>query len=171
MNKPQITTIYGVYSTDDRGYIHGKALAYYPIKAAAEAFKGDRYNFNVYQAESLRFEDTLYLLEKELSKTAKIVGKIPAFVPAVIYQNYKTNSYHADISDYYCDGADFLAELKVNENLTLYKKVMICDTEGNFYLLRQIEPITVEKLAMSRELAVAHALSKLTDEEKKLLGI
>mgnify|MGYP001571600541 FL=1 len=96
---------------------------------------------------------------------------MPAFVPVIVYQDYLTNNYHADISDYYCDGFDLLTKLKLHEHRAIYKKIMICDTEGNFYLLKQTGPITVEKLVMSRELAVSHALSKLTDEEKKLLGI
>lgn len=169
--KPQITKIYGLYNQDGSGYNSGKAIAFYPIKAAAEAAKGDNYYLNVYEAESLRFEDTLYLYKKTLDKKT-IRGSIKAFVPTLIYQDYKYNSYHSiDESVYYTDKNDLLELIADGKQHVIYAYWAICDTDDNYFLLIQPEPITVEKLAMSRELAINHALSKLTDEEKKLLGL
>jgi hypothetical protein len=48
---------------------------------------------------------------------------------------------------------------------------LIKDGEDNYYLLSKQEPITINKFIMSHQLAVAHAKSKLTEEEQKLLGL
>lgn len=53
----------------------------------------------------------------------------------------------------------------------IYAYWTICDPDDNYYLLNSPELITVEKLVMSCGLAVKPTISKLSDEEKKLLGL
>lgn len=171
MNNPQITAIYGLYNQDGSGYNSGKAIAFYPIKAAAEAAQNGNYYLNVCKAESLRFEDTLYLYKKTLDRKS-IKGCVKAFIPTLVYQDYSYNSYYSrDESVYYTDKDSLIELLNDGKQHVIYALWLICDTDDNYHLLVQPEPITVEKIVMSRELAINHALSKLTDEEKKLLGL
>ncbi len=169
MNKPQITTVFGIYNSDDRGYNYGKPLAYYPIKAAAEAAQTHGGYQNVCPVECLRLEDTLYAHSKILDKS-KIKGKLSAFVPTLVYMDYIYQDSF-DKSLYYVSHQDLLELLRDGKSHNIRAQWVICDLSENYHLLLYPEPITVEKIVMSRELAVAHALSKLTDEEKKLLGL
>ena len=46
--KAEQIKIYGAFPTDDRGYAKDKAYAYFPIKAAAEAYLESNFKGNYY---------------------------------------------------------------------------------------------------------------------------
>ena len=170
--KAETQTVYGVYSTD--GYTTSKnALAYYPIHAAAagspEAKQLRGYS-HIGREEIIKFDELIYIFEQRISKQ-KIVGDtFPAYSPVDCYQDYSYEN-GCDKTIYYVGLACLGKALDDGRPANIRKKAIIADGEGNYFLLKQKEPITVNKFLMSHELAVAHAKSKLTEEEKKLLGL
>ncbi len=162
---------WGSYSTDGEGYAED-AFAYFSFSAAAEADLAKR-NLGGYgvvrHVNCIRLEDTIYLLEGSEKSIEKITGKFPKFTPIDLYQDYLyQNSW--DKTTYYSTEKDLLSLLSDNKHHQIKKIVGLCD-DKYLYILSQKEPIEITKFAKSRELAVAHALSKLTKEEKGLLGL
>jgi hypothetical protein len=163
--KSQIVEYYGVYNTDDRGYNVGRPVSIWPIKAAAVA--KDCYQ-NVYAVNILKIEDCNYIVEKEINKDS-VFGKIKSFIPTPAYYDYiYENGF--DKSKYYY-GDKLILELFSDGKYHNVKKVYLISDGEKIYLLTFPDEVTVEKLIMSRELAINHALGKLTDEEKGLLGL
>ena len=169
--KSQIVEYYGVYNTDDRGYNSGPPISIWPIKAAAEARVGGRtpsYYQNVYTVNILKIEDCNYIVKKEISKD-RILGKIKSFIPTPgYYEHIYENGF--DKSKYYY-GDKLVLELLSDSKYHNLKKIYLISDGEKTYELEFPDEVTVEKLIMSRELAINHALSKLTDEEKGLLGL
>lgn len=166
--KSFITEAFAVYDTDDRGYSQGKPLSYWPIRAAAEASKTDHYK-TVYPVKILNLNEEKYHLKYEKDISKSLVDKIKSFVPTQIFQNYiYENGF--DGSVYFSNLTRFIDKQPMNKQFNFLKVSVISDGEKVF-LLEYPEQITIQKLTMSRELAVNHALSKLTDEEKTLLGL
>jgi len=169
--KAEKQTIYAVHSTD--GYTASKdALAYYPIRAAAAGspeaanLRGYSYISNI---EVIKFDELIYVFSKEVSKKS-VLGNCPAYTVVDCYQDYSyVNGF--DKTQYYIGDEELLKILNDGANHSLRKMFLIKDGEDNFYLLSKKEPITINKFIMSHQLAVAHAKSKLTEEEQKLLGL
>ena len=92
-----------------------------------------------------------------------------SFVPCVCYyEHIYENSW--DKSLYHSDEKAILELLHDGKTHNIRSIIMFYDGE-KYFLLKSDIPVTVEKVTMSRELAINHALSKLTDEEKGLLGL
>jgi hypothetical protein len=163
--KSQIVEYYGVYNTDDRGYNIGPPVSIWPIKAAAVA--KDCYQ-NVYAVNILKIEDCNYIVKKEIHKDS-LLGKVKSFIPTPgYYEHIYENGF--DKSKYYYGDKLILEVLSDQKSHSLRKIYLISDGEKT-YELEFPDEVKVEKLIMSRELAINHALSKLTDEEKGLLGL
>lgn len=165
--KSQIVEYYGVYNTDDRGYNIGPPVSIWPIKAAASAKVTSGYQ-NVYAVNILKIEDCNYIVKKEIHKD-NLLGKIKSFIPTPgYYEHIYENGF--DKSKYYYGDKLILELLSDGKYHNLRKIYLISDGEKT-YELEFPDEVKVEKLIMSRELAINHAMSKLTDEEKGLLGL
>lgn len=169
--KPQKIKIFGLFATDGSGY-NTKAVGYWPIAAAAEAAKGNNYYLNVSSVDAIRLDDVIYLLEKEVSKES-IVESFPSLTPILGYENYDYQDHRfPQDQTQYCASLEKADEWLIDGKHHSIKKVwLFSDTEGGYYILKSEKSIKLEPFTMSRDLAVKHALSKLTEEEKKLLGI
>ena len=169
--KAETQRIYAVHSTD--GYTTSKnALAYYPIRAAAEGspeaanLRGYSHICNV---DVIKFDELIYVFSKEINKQS-VLGNCPAYTVVACYQDSSyVNGF--DKTRYYIGNEEVLKILNDGGNHSLRKMFLIKDGEDNYYLLSKQEPITINKFIMSHQLAVAHAKSKLTEEEQKLLGL
>jgi len=169
--KATIKEAYAVYSTDDRGYNMGDPLALYPFCAAAEGsaeYKKLNGYSHIVKIELLNFEDVNYLLEKEINKN-KVSGSLPIALPK---QGYKHYSYHDgwDKSFYFADEDSLLNYIKKEKTANISSVILFRDIE-NFYLLKSEKTFIVNSFVMSRELAIQNAMNKLTEEERKLLGL
>ena len=161
------------YPTDGEGYKHGAAFAYFPFKAAAEADLEAR-NLRGYgctrSVNCIRLEDTIYVLSGSEQPIEKLVGKCSKYVPLEFYEDYcYINTYEDETKYYFSD--DLALKLLRDKNRHSLKKILGLTDDKYLYILESDVPITIAKFAMSRELAVAHARSKLTEEEKGLLGL
>lgn len=164
--KSHIVECFGVYNSDGQGYNSGPPISIWPIKAAAEAGGTGGYYQNVYAVKILKIEDLNYIVEKEISN---ITGKIPAYIPSVIFIDHVYENGF-DSSKYYFSEADLLNLFKDGKYHNIKQLNCIFDGEKHF-ILTYPTPFKIEKIVLSRELAVKHALSKLTQEEKDLLGL
>jgi hypothetical protein len=166
-------TLFAACATDDKGYAKNH-LAYFPISAAAAAYLANEHpNLGYYSAVSkltgLRIGDDIFLMEKELNKnSAKCV--IPLLKPTFAYEDYVYENGW-DKSTYYTTWDDISAVLQEPGKRMSIRQVILFRTDEEIFLLSKMEPVKMESFTMSRELGVAHALSKLTPEEKKLLGL
>ena len=173
--KAEKIKIWGVCPSDGSGYGLGveKVISWYPIKAAADGSpeniaRGGYSYVGAYDA--IRFDELLYIFEKEIPKTHVIGNLPPAYTVGEVYVDYiYSNGY--DGSQYYIGDKELLALLKDGKSHSIKKRFILRDGEDNCFILAKQEPIQLNKFIMSRELAVAHALSKLTDEEKSILGL
>ena len=169
--KAEKQQVYAVHSSD--GYTSSRdALAYYPIRAAAagspEAEKLGGY-IHIANTEVIKFDELIYVFSKEIRKD-KVLGSFPAYTVTDCYQDY-SYSNGIDSTKYYIGEKGVIDLFEDRNSHTLQKMFIIKDGEDNFYILSRKEPITINKFIMSHALAVAHAKSKLTDEEQKLLGL
>lgn len=164
--------VYIACDTDDRGYARNH-LAYFPIAAAANAFLKEKhsdlgYYSTVQTAKAIRLADTIYLFEKEIPERS-VISTIKTFEPVNGYQKYEyTDGLDKSV---YFTGLDRLGEILKDGYLKSIKSVVLFRDDSKFYLLSKKEPIKLENFFMSREIATAHALSKLSEEEQKLLGL
>ena len=161
------------YETDDNGCKYGSAFAYFPFKAAAEADLSAR-NLRGYgstrRVNCIRLEDTIYVLSEDEKPIKLLVGKCSKYVPLEFYEDYcYVNTYRDDTKYYFSD--DLVLKLLKDKKRHSLKKILGLTDDKYLYILESDVPITIAKFAMSRELAVAHARSKLTEEEKGLLGL
>lgn len=163
--KSQIVECYGVYNTDDRGYNSGPPVSIWPIKAAANAKNCYQ---NVYAVNILKIEDCNYIVKKEIHKD-NLLGKIKSFIPTPGYYEHIYENGR-DQSKYYY-GDKLILELLSDGKYHNLKKIYLISDGEKTYELEFPDEVKVEKLIMSRELAIDHALSKLTEEEKGLLGL
>lgn len=170
-------TAFAVYSTDDRGYSYSDPISIYPFKAAAEAsseYKAMKGYGGVSRVELIQFEDVCYILEKEVRKEKVINSKaVKLGVPQKCYSDYSyVNSY--DETTVYIVGDDelisYLNTKKKKESASISTKVITKD-EDSFFILASETAFTIKPFLLSRELAIANALDKLTEEERKLLGL
>jgi len=168
MTAEQIT-IYAACDTDDRGYALNH-LAYFPIQAAANAYLSTQ-NLGGYctvqTLKAIRLADVMYLFEKEVAEKA-LKNSIQSYTPVECYRDYSYSSL--DNSAYYFGIENLKLLLDDGKDHHLSKVLLLKDSK-KVYLLRKKEPIELTKFLESREMATAHALSKLTEEEKKLLGL
>lgn len=173
--KAEKLKVWGVCPSDGSGYGLGinKVISWYPIKAAAEGspeykeLKGYGY---ASEHKAIRFDELVYIFDKEISRT-HIHGTLPpAYTVGDVYVDcIYVNGF--DGSQYYVGDKEVLVLMKDGKSRHLSKKYLLRDGEDNCFILLKKEPIEIKKFIMSRELAVAHALSKLTDEEKSILGL
>lgn len=165
--KSQIVEYYGLYNGDDRGYNIGPPISIWPIKAAAES-KRQNYYQNVYLVKILKIEDSNYIFKKVVDKKS-FSGAMKTFsVVSGYYEHIYENG--RDNSRYYCGNKYILELLKDGKYHNLRRVFLISDGE-NIYEIEFPDEVKIEKLVPSRELAISHALSKLTEEEKGLLGL
>lgn len=169
--KAIIKTAFAIYSADDRGYSYGEPLAVYPFKAAAEASEENKilqgYSY-IGRIELLQFEDTSYVLEKRIQKDA-VIGNVRLGIPEKAYQDYQYKDSW-DKSKFIV-GNDRLIEYLEKEKRANLSFVWLTRDESDFFVLKSDKTVTVKPFVMSRELAVRHAMDKLTEEERKLLGL
>lgn len=171
--KTERITLFAASATDDKGYPKNY-LAYFPIHAAAAAYLASEHpNLGYYAAVSkltgLRVGDDIFLMEKDISKD-KVKCIIPLFQPTIAYEDYMYENGF-DRSTYYTTWVDLARELMTPGKRMAIRQVILFRTDEECFLLSKMEPVKMESFTMSRELGVAHALSKLTPEEKKLLGL
>lgn len=163
--KAERKTVYGVYTTD--GYTSGPYIAYYPISAAAHGSPeliAQRGYAGVGAVEVVQFEDLCYVMQREFDKS-KIIGYTLLYTPTECYEETLNHGKR-----YYVGDEEIIKTLNDGGSHNI-RKVWVIRDEQSYFVLKQKEPIQINKFAMSRELAVAHALQKLTDEEKGLLGL
>lgn len=169
--KAIITKAFAIYSTDDSGYSRADPIALYPFKAAAEASeekKSLKGYSHITEEHVLKFEDVNYLLDKVVSKD-RIVGSAPLGQPIVAYMDYIYNDL-CDRSRYIIGDNNLLEYIKTHKKINAQSKYMTRD-EDDYFLLKSDKNFTIKTFKMSRELAIQNALDKLTEEERKLLGI
>ncbi len=168
--KSHITKAFGVYNTDGRGY-NTTLIKIFPIEAAAEAFRAKDGYKNVSGVKVLCVEDDKYILERELSaKSFSDIKNLKALVPTHVFKNYIYKDGF-DSSKYICNEAKVGEYVRKEKSVNLVCIVVIRDLDDKIFELVDENKVEIEKIVMSRELAINHALSKLTDEEKKLLGL
>lgn len=164
--------IFGSFTTDGDGYKTGSAFGYFPFSAAAQADLAKR-NLGGYgivrKLDCIRLEDVIYILSESERDISKLIGKCSKFTTFELYEDYDY-SYNNDKTKYYFGDVALLSLLKDNQRHNIKKLIGLCD-DKYLYILESAEPIEMTKFAKSRELAIAHALSKLTKEEKGLLGL
>lgn len=169
--KATIKEAYAVYSTDGSGYNHGDPIAIYPFYAAAEGsteYKKLNGYGHISSIKLLNFEDVNYLFDQKIDNN-KVLGSFPIALPK---QGYKHYSYHDgwDKSFYFADEDSLLSYIKKEKVANISSVILFRDIE-NFYLLKSEKTFTVNSFVMSRELAIQNAMNKLTEEERKLLGL
>jgi hypothetical protein len=90
-------------------------------------------------------------------------------VPIKCYRDYIYKDGFDETKYIIGDGA-LLYYLDVKKSASISKGWITRD-EDNFYVLKSDKTFTIKPFTLSRELAIQEALGKLTDEEKKLLGL
>jgi hypothetical protein len=162
--------VFATYQGDGRGFPQGDPLGCYPFAAAANASEEiirQRGYGVVRGGKAAQFFDDIYLF-KDKFPIDRLVGYMAMGAPHQIVKNYD-----------YSDGFDrskfvlkegIVAYLEEVEKGSLSLVWAICD-EKNLYVLSHEKPIEMTKFTKSREMAIAHALDKLTKEEQKLLGL
>jgi len=165
--KPTLKKAYGLFNTDDRGYAQDKALK---IVAIAAALNPGAYQ-TVNTLKLLQFEEVAYSMGEEIRDVKKIIGQFPAFVPTqAFYLHRYENGF--DKSEFVVGEEKLIEYIKTHEYTPSIKRIAIIkDDEGGAWTLLNSENVVIEPFAMTREIAVANALNKLTEEEKKLLGL
>ncbi len=157
--------VFGIFTTDDRGYSRkdeDQCLGWYPFRAAAEEARPDNY-YNVDQYEAIRIFDEVWIVENRWDKSYFAKFKFKDGEPKeILYVSRGNDVMVGEIND-----IDKFVERKP----TTIKKITILSFGSEFWTIPFDKPIKLETVKMSRELAIKHALSKLTDEEKKLLGL
>lgn len=164
--------VYAACDTDDRGYARNQ-LAFFPIAAAASAYlakEGPSHGYSTVSClNGIRIADDIFLVDKEISKE-KLQSTLPTFQAIDGYEDFVYENGW-DNSKYYTNWSQIQELLnKPNKRVSL-RKVILFRTEEEIFLLQKAEPIKMQPFIMSREIATAHALSKLTEEERKLLGL
>lgn len=168
-----IKKAYAVYSTDSRGYAQGEPISIYLLYAAAEA-SNEYKNLMGYGCitpiELLQFEDINYLLNWKIDKS-KVIGKLKLGEPTKCYQDYIYED-RWDKSVYIIGDEELIKYIDGQENrsISIYKKYIIKDS-NDYYILRSDKTYNLKSFILTRDIAVKHALGKLTEEEKKLLGL
>ena len=168
--KAIIKTAYGVYSTDDRGYNQGEPLAIYPFQAAAEASeenKNLRGYSHVCRIELLQFEELTYILEKKIQKDA-VIGNVRLGLPEKAYQDYQYKDF--DNSKFIIGNDNLYKYLEERKRASL-SCIWLTRDESDFFILKSDKTFCIKPFVLSRELAIKNALGKLTEEERKLLGL
>ena len=173
--------VFAVYANDGcQGYSIGLPLALYPFKAAAEA-SPECCNLggysNVTQVNLCCFEDACYIYKSTINNKDIIGGcgiGIPINAFKVEYIEKVSSIRYGDNNDktkYITNESDLIKFLNQdNYRVILYKTILTRD-EDKYFELKYANTFKVNPFTLSRELAVKHALSKLSDEEKKLLGV
>ncbi len=168
--KAEKQQVWGVYPSD--GYTSGNCIAYYPLKAAAEASPenaAQRGYSGIYAVDIIKFDDLVYVFDKEVSKD-KVLGHVPTYTPTPCYCEYVYSNGYGDKSMYYVGEDELLKTLDDGNQHQIRKGYLLYDG-STYFLLKEEEPIKINSFLMSREIATQHALSKLTEEEKGLLGL
>ncbi len=168
--KPTIGIAFGHFATDDRGYPRGASLGWYPIEAAATSKLGKGGYETVSRVVTIAFHDEIYILKKELGRATVMGQKMASFNVTMTYKDYVYENGF-DKSQYYVGDNSVLTLLGDGRIHNLSMTYLIRDDDNNFYELQSPDPIKIEKFLKSREIAIVHALSKLTKEEQKLLGL
>lgn len=174
--------VWAVYSSDGcQGYNSGPPLALYPFKAAADASTecaNLRGYANISSLNLCCFEDVCYIYNKEI-KTQEVVGSGGIGVPVNGYRvEYIPSGQRGSgwgnngEKTIYIIGEDKLIEFLKGDNYraTVYKVILTRDAD-EYFQLEYDRPFKVNSFVMSRELAIKNALGKLSEEEKKLLGV
>lgn len=167
--KAEIQQVWGVYPSD--GYTIGSCIAYYPLKAAAEASPenvAQRGYSSIHAVNIIKFDDLVYVFDKQVGR-GKVLGHVPTYTPTPCYHDYVYNNGF-DGSMYYVGDEELLKTLNDGKMHQIRKGYLLYDG-STYFLLKETEPIKLNSFLMSREIATQHALSKLTEEEKGLLGL
>jgi hypothetical protein len=172
--KAILKQVWAVYNTDGSGYNSGPPMALYPIKAAAEAseeFVNQRGYGSVSPVKACQFEDVIYIYESEVPNQ-KVKGGcgIGAFVNAFKIE-YTIRGEREDKVEYIIGDENLLKALNSKYYSVRIYPVYLTRDEDKYFILSWPNTFAIKSFTMSRELAVKHALSKLTSEEKKLLGV
>ena len=166
--KPTIKQAFALYDGDDQGYPHGLPLQVCTLSAA---LKPSPYQL-IRPITLIDFEGEIYSLKNNINKN-NFIGKVPSFTPLTVYHDYTYASAFSSVAtvDKYITRDELLSYIDKNEKAQLTKVTIIADDEGGVYELNFPNTLTVTPFKLTRELAYQNALSKLTDEEKKLLGL
>lgn len=174
--------VYAVYANDGcQGYNIGLPLALYPFQSAAESSpecENLRGYANICGVNLCCFEDICYIYNKEI-KPQEIIGSggigvpVNAFRVEYIPSGQKGGGWgNNGDKTVYVIGNDKLIEFLEGDNYraTVYKVILTRDSD-EYFQLEYSSSFKVNSFILSRELAIKHALSKLTEEERKLLGV
>jgi hypothetical protein len=170
--KPTIKKYFGLYNTDDRGYVvDDDPIDIAPFAGALKSKEKCGEYTVVHPIQILQFEDVNYEMEDSPFDETSVIGKFKPFVPidAFFIYIYKDGF---DKSFYIVGETELIKYINsVNSVSNIRKSVLIKDNEGNVYKLKNKNTVVIKPFTMSREMAITNALEKLTDEDKKLLGL
>lgn len=174
--------VWAVYQNDGcQGYSVGLPLALYPFQSAAqgsEEAQNQRGYSNIEKVNLCCFEDVCFIYEKEIQNNS-ILGSCGIGAPVNGYRveyipKGGRGSGWGNNNDktVYIIGENHLVEFLKSDlyRATVYKTFLTRD-ESEYFELKYLESFKVNSFVMSRELAIKNALSKLTTEEQKLLGL
>lgn len=166
--KPTIKQAFALYDGDDQGYSHGLPLQICTLSAALKT-----YPYQLIRPITLiDFDGDIYSLKNNINKN-NFIGKIPSFTPLTVYHDYiyASASFSSATVDKYITRDELISYIDKNEKVQLTKVTIIADDEGGVYELDFPNTLTLTPFKITRELAYQNAMSKLTDEEKKILGL
>jgi len=172
--------VFAVYQNDGcQGYNTGLPLALYPFASAAEASPeclNMRGYANISGVSLCCFEDVNYIYKKEI-KNQDVLGACGIGVPVNAFKVEFIPKGHVSIYNNrdefkYIIGEDKLIEFIRGDNyrVTIFKVILTRDSD-EYFELEYADSFKVNSFTMSRELAIKNALGKLTEEERKLLGV
>lgn len=162
----------------DYGSGRKRVGGFYPIASAAiAAFKksGERnYYMTISKSTLLNIDGQYFEVKGEpISRKDQVKSeKFPELqIFSVTYRTERQNSWGYTNNYYFMDERETLEYIFASEEEVRLRGALVIKDEENFYILESSDPVTLEKVIVSRDLAIAEALSKLTKEEKDLLGL
>jgi hypothetical protein len=165
--KPTKKKAYALYDTDDQGYPRGLPIQ---VTTLAAALKPSTYQCTR-EITLLDFDGDMYAVKQDIHKN-KFVGKIPSFVPTIVYHDYSYSGFSTQAAvNMYVTPNSLLTHIAQKKDVHLTETIVIADDEDGFYELSYADKLTLTPFKLTRELAYQNAMNKLTDEEKKLLGL
>lgn len=154
--------IFCVFNEDDSGFPTGDAIAAFPIESAAKEFvknSKDMYS-QVLAFDSVEVDGSFYLL-KSSNEVYLYIDCFDKNVPNLaVGENGDSYRPLDRVGTFF---SDFRSHTLSKDWIIIVGK--------SVYVLYQPKPVKLTPFLQSRQLAIDHAMSKLTKEEQSLLGL
>ncbi len=159
-----IIKAYGLFDTNGEGY-PTKLIKVYPIEAAARQARGSYQD--TWAVDLLAVKDEYYVLREPQAIDSKLICS--ELIEGSVVRMYKvTAGSHIK----FVLPREFHKYIEWGPSATV-QAYIILRYDNKYYAIHHAcyVPIKLEPYLPSREIAVKAALDKLTEEEKKLLGL